>query len=110
MRYPQQGDLVYIGFDPTVGNEIQKRSPALVVSIDDFNMATGFAVVCPITSTVRGFPSEVVLDERTQIQGAILTHKENSLDYRQRNFYFIEKCPDDLVLETIDKIKQIFEE
>ena len=80
------------------------------VSIDDFNMATRFTVVCPITSTVIVFPSEVILDDMTEVQGAILTHQEKSLDYKRRNFYFAEKCPDDTVLEVIEKIKLIFEE
>lgn len=30
VNYPQAGSIIYIGFDPSVGSEIQKRRPAVV--------------------------------------------------------------------------------
>ena len=50
---PEKGDIVWIDFDPSAGKEIQKRRPGVVVSRYDFNRATFFAVICPITSTVN---------------------------------------------------------
>ena len=50
---PNQGDLVALDFDPQSGHEQKGRRPALVVSKDAFNRATGLAICCPITNTDR---------------------------------------------------------
>lgn len=48
---PSQGDIIWIDFDSSIGREIQKRRPGLVV----FNAATKFAVICPSTSTMKRY-------------------------------------------------------
>ena len=53
MYVPDKGDIVSLSFDPSAGNEIMKRRPALVISRQAFNEHTGFAIVAPITSTVQ---------------------------------------------------------
>lgn len=61
MYIPDKGDIVSLNFDPNTGKEIMKCRPAFVISRKMFNEHTGFAVVVPITSTVRGMMIEVVL-------------------------------------------------
>lgn len=58
---PDSGDLIWTDFDPTRGREQAGRRPALVVSASAFSKNTGLAVVCPITSRIRPFPTSVVL-------------------------------------------------
>lgn len=93
MYIPDKGDIVSIDFDPSAGKEIMKRRPAFVISRKMFNEHTGFAVVAPITSTVRGMKLEVVLPEELSTQGAILIHQVKSLDFLNRQVKFIEKAP-----------------
>ena len=50
---PKQGDIIIINFNLSVGREIQKKRPALVISSDVYNSVTGMVAVCPITSTKR---------------------------------------------------------
>jgi Growth inhibitor len=88
---PEKGDIVWIDFDPSLGKEIQKRRPALVVSEKMFNYTTGFSVVCPITSSVLKLPTRHTLSFNHQIQGQVLVHQIKSLDYRERNISFVEK-------------------
>ena len=58
-RYvPDKGDIVLLDFGPSAGKEIIKRRPVLVISRQSFNDHTGFAIVAPITSTVRGMALE----------------------------------------------------
>ncbi len=45
-----RGDVFWVNLDPTVGTEIQKIRPALVVSPDDMNVALPRVIVAPITS------------------------------------------------------------
>lgn len=96
MKYiPEQGDIIWLDFDPSSGKEIMKRRPAFVISKKAFNAHTGLAIIAPITSTVRGIKLEVVL-AKTKTQGAVLVHQMKSLDFAQRNAKFIEKSSSDI--------------
>ena len=77
---PDAGDLIWTDFDPTRGREQAGRRPALVVSTAVFNANTGLAVVCPITSKVRPFPTSVVLPPGLPVSGEILTSHVRSID------------------------------
>jgi mRNA interferase MazF len=52
---PRRGEIYLATLDPTVGREIRKTRPALILQNDVFNRLTPMAIVAPITSTVR-FP------------------------------------------------------
>ena len=91
MYVPEKGDIVLLSFDPSSGKEIIKRRPALVISRSAFNKHTGFVIVAPITSTVRGNALEVELEE-TSTKGVILVHQLRSLDGKSRDIKFIEKA------------------
>jgi mRNA interferase MazF len=77
---PDAGDLIWTDFDPTRGREQARRRPALVISSATFTKNTGLAVVCPITSRVRPFPTSVVLPPGLPISGEILTSHIRSID------------------------------
>ena len=81
---PDSGDLVWTDFDPTRGREQAGRRPALVVSSAEFTENTGLAVVCPITSRVRPFPTSVVLPPGLPVAGEILTSHIRSIDTQAR--------------------------
>lgn len=51
--YPKRGEIYLTALDPTLGHEIQKTRPALVVQNDTSNRLTQTTIVAPITSTVR---------------------------------------------------------
>ena len=102
MYIPDKGDIVSLNFDPSAGNEIMKRRPAIVISRKVFNAHTGFAIVAPITSTLRGMALEVELHETTT-HGVILIHQIRSLNVESRGVEFIEKAPD----VTIKKVTEL---
>ena len=81
---PDAGDLIWTDFDPTKGREQAGRRPALVVSPAAFTENTGLAIVCPITSRVRPFPTSVVLPSSLSIAGEILTSHIRSIDTQAR--------------------------
>ena len=70
---PETGDPIRMVFDPTKGREQAGRRPAPVVSPAVFTENTGLAIVCPITSRVRPFPTSVVLPSNSPIAGEILS-------------------------------------
>jgi mRNA interferase MazF len=81
---PNTGDLIWTDFDPTKGREQAGRRPALVLSPITFTENTGLAVVCPITSRIRSFPTSVVLPPGMPIAGEILVSHIRSIDTQAR--------------------------
>ena len=93
MYIPEQGDIVWANFNPTRGKEIQKERPALVISTSQYQKKTGFAIVLPITSTIRQETVYYTLNGY-QTHGQVVTVQIRSLDYTpqaHRNFKFVEK-------------------
>lgn len=88
---PEQGDLVKLNFDPTQGHEQRGYRPALVVSTTLFNEKTGFCWVVPVTSHIKGLPSECILPEGLGIHGVLLLSQLRALDWRARPFNVADK-------------------
>jgi len=70
----RRGEVYWVNLDPTVGTEIKKTRPALVVSPDDMNAALPRVIVAPITSkgqplgcrpevVLEGKPARILLDQ-----------------------------------------------
>lgn len=71
----EQGDIVYLDFDPQAGHEQKGRRPALVVSNNLFNRVSSLTMVCPITHTDRGHPFHVKLDGALRQTGLLCAIK-----------------------------------
>ena len=52
-------DIYLVLLDPTVGSEIQKTRPCLVVSPDEMNHHIGTVIVAPMTTKGRSYPTRV---------------------------------------------------
>jgi len=97
-----QGDLIWLDLNPQAGHEQRGRRPALIVSNDDANcFLDPMAMVCPVTSADRGYPTRVKLD-RTELSGFIMCEQMRSIDLSARNAEFAEKLPPDLMCEVVD--------
>jgi len=85
---PDAGDIVMMDFDPQVGREQAKRRPALVLTDQRYNRASGLAVVCPLTSKRRPYPFAlpITIDK---VEGAVLVDQWKSMDWigRQAKFH-----------------------
>jgi mRNA interferase MazF len=88
---PEAGDIVMLDFDPQLGREQAKRRPALVVTDQRYNRASGLAVVCPLTSRRKSYP--FALPTRVdQVEGAVLVDQLKSLDWAIRRAEFHSKA------------------
>ena len=52
-------DVFLVNLDPTVGSEVRKTRPCLVVSPDEMNRHIATAIVAPMTTKVRPYPTRV---------------------------------------------------
>ena len=62
----QRGEVYWVNLDPTVGSEIQKTRPALVISPNDMNAKLPRIIIAPITSAGQplGCRPEVVFQQK----------------------------------------------
>jgi mRNA interferase MazF len=49
----------FVNLDPTVGSEMKKQRRCLILSPEDMNAALGTAIIAPLTTTLRGYPSRI---------------------------------------------------
>ena len=61
MSSPRRDEVWLVALDPTVGSEIQKTRLCLIVSPDEVNVALRTAIVAPMTTTERPYPTRVDL-------------------------------------------------
>lgn len=101
----ERGDIIWLDFDPSAGKEIQKRRPAFVVSHSEYTRVTGLAIVVPISSTVRGWVTEVPLPEGMKTSGVTMTEQIRSLDMQARNAQKIETAPKQVTERVLQIIR-----
>ena len=104
---PNSGDIVWITFNPQAGHEQAGRRPALVLSPMAYNGKVGLAILCPITSQVKGYPFEVLIPEGLKISGAILSDQVKSLDWKAREAEFVCKLPTASFNEVVQKLSTL---
>jgi len=56
---PARGDIIPVDFSPQAGTEMAFEHRALVLSEEAFSIATGWVMVSPITTKIKGSPFEV---------------------------------------------------
>lgn len=106
---PDRGDLVWLDFNPVRGHEQSGRRPALAISSKKYNAKSGLALVCPVTSQIKGYPFEVEFKIKTA-QGAILADQIRGIDWRQRNADKIGVVSEAVITEVQEYVKKLVEE
>lgn len=56
VSHPKRFEVYWVCLDPTVGSEIRKTRPGVVLSPDELNSALRTVLVAPLTSAVRPYP------------------------------------------------------
>ena len=59
------------------------------------------AIVCPITSNMKEFPTHYILEDTKKIYGSVLCEHIRSIDYEIRNLELIEKASENDLLSVI---------
>jgi mRNA interferase MazF len=82
-RYvPDAGDIVWLNFTPQAGREQAGHRPALVISPLAYNVKTSLMLCCPMTTQVKGYPFEVLIQSGTP--GVVLSDQVKSVGWRVR--------------------------
>jgi len=101
---PEKGDIVWVDFEPQKGREIAKRRPAIVLSPSNYNLKSELALLVPITSSIKGYPFEVLINYN-DINGAILCDQIRSMDWKERKVTKITKLDKKILNEVLSRIR-----
>lgn len=101
---PNRGDIVWLTFTPQAGHEQAGRRPAVVVSPKAYNQRVGLALVCPVTSQVKGYPFEVALPPALHLTGVVLADQVKSLDWHARKAELVGRLPATTLREVLQKL------
>lgn len=101
---PERGEVIWLTFDPQAGHEQADRRPALIISPAVYNAKVGLALLCPITSQVKGYPFEANIPQGLPIEGVVLADQVKNLDWEAREAELIFQLPSQIVNEVLKKI------
>lgn len=101
---PKQYEIILVNLDPTIGSEIKKTRPCVVISPDVMNQSLNTLIIAPITSTSKPYPTRIYSKSLT-IPGWIVLDQIRTIDQRR-----MLKKLGQLHSEEIQKCKAIIEE
>lgn len=110
LAYPLRGAIYLVNFDPSMGSEIQKTRPALVVQNDIANRYSPITIVAAITSKLNDppYPTEVILEAAADglpMRSAVLLNQIRSVDRRRLVKRLGQASPD--TMKRVDRAMQI---
>lgn len=79
-NHPKRGDVYWVNLDPTVGTEINKKRPCLIISEDEGNEISSRVTVAAITSTIKTVhPFQVKIHIKNK-DGKVLLNQIRTID------------------------------
>ena len=100
----RQYQIVLVNLDPTIGNEIKKILPCVIISPNEMNKYLQTIVVAPMTSSSKSYPTRVeILHNNSQSQ--IVLDQIRTVD-KQR----ITKIFGNLAEKEVSKVKEVLKE
>ena len=100
----QQYDIVLVNLDPTIGSEIQKTRPCVVITPDEMNKYLRTVVIAPMTTISRAYPTRVYVHHLNK-EGWVVLDQLRTVDKKR-----IVKVLDHLANEEIEQVKAVLKE
>ena len=72
-----------------------------------YNGRVGLALLCPITSRVKGYPFEVALPAGSAVLGVVLADQAKSLDWRVRKASRIGTVPAEVTAQVLQRLQTL---
>lgn len=104
----EQGDLIWINFDPSRGHEQGGKRPAIIISTGDFNARSAVVYACPISNTTKQYPYHIKLPEDAGVSGVVLCQHMKSMDLNERGFDYIGPVSKDFMDDLLQVILSPF--
>lgn len=106
VKYPQQFSIYLISLDPTLGSEMQKTRPCVIISPNEMNKYLSTVIIAPMTTVIRDYPTRIKLTF-DQKQGQIVLDQIRAVD-RNRLIRKIGNLDEDISNQVSDLLIKIF--
>ena len=99
-----QYDVYLINLDPTIGHEIKKKRPCLIISPDEMNDNLQTVIVAPMTTKSHDYPTRIKVDFQNKT-GWIVLDQMRTINKRRlaRKLGEVDK-------KTVQKVKSVIKE
>ncbi len=102
----KQYQLILVNLDPTIGSEIKKTRPCVIISPDEMNKYLRTVIIAPVTTTSRKYPTRIeVKQEKTK--GWIVVDQIRTID-KKRVIKVLGKLSNTETKELKSVIKETF--
>lgn len=102
----QQYDIVLVGLDPTVGSEMKKTRPCVILSPNELNGHLRTVILAPLTSTAKTYPFRVSIDFQKK-NGSIAIDQIRTVD-KARLIKKLGVLGDGKIAELKNKLNEMF--
>ncbi len=99
-----QYQIVLVNLDPTIGSEIKKTRPCVIISPDEMNKYLQTVIIAPMTSQSRHYPTRIEVKHDDK-KGWIALDQLRTVD-KQRILKILDKLTDAEVLKLKSTIKE----
>jgi len=98
-------DVFLVNLDPTIGSEIQKTRPCVVISPDEMNRHIATAIIAPMTTKGRAYPTRVICQFQGK-EGQIVLDQIRTVDKTRllKKLGQISQNEQKSVLETLNNL------
>ena len=101
-------DVFLVNLDPTIGNEIQKTRPCVIVSPDEMNRNISTVIIAPMTTKGREYPTRVMCQFQNK-DGQIVLDQIRTVD-KSRLVKKIGQISQDEQREVLNMLAEMFAE
>ena len=98
-----QYSIVLVNLDPTIGSEIKKTRPCVIISPNEMNFNINTVIIAPMTSKSRNYPTRIKIYDNS----FIVLDQIRTID-KQRIIKKLGKLDIDAVLQIKQIIKEMF--
>jgi len=98
-------DVYLISLDPTMGSEIKKTRPCLIISPDEMNRHIRTVIVAPMTSTIKNYPTRVTITFQKK-RGQIVLDQIRTVDKQRliKKLGIISSTAQEKTLSTLQEM------
>ena len=99
-------DVYLVNLNPTIGVEIQKKRPCLIISPDEMNQNVKTVIIAPMTTKTRNFPTRISCDFEGKT-GFIVLDQIRTID-KIRLVKKLGEIDDETQLKILEMLQEIF--
>lgn len=99
-----QYQIVLVNLDPTIGSEMKKTRPCLIISPNELNKYLKTIVIAPLTSNLKSYPTRVLVHHNNQ-KGTVVLDQIRTIDRKR-----IVKILGEISDKEITKVKHTLRE